>query len=73
PVNVLAGPGTLPVSELAEAGAARISAGSSIAEAAYELVRRAARELLEQGTTTSLEGGFDYTTLNALLLAQPAH
>ncbi|MET8590402.1 isocitrate lyase/phosphoenolpyruvate mutase family protein [Streptomyces sp. NPDC005078] len=72
PVNVLAGPGTLPVSELAEAGAARISAGSSITEAAYGLVRRAARELLEQGTTTSLEGGFDYATLNALLLAEPA-
>ncbi|MEU1288763.1 isocitrate lyase/phosphoenolpyruvate mutase family protein [Kitasatospora sp. NPDC005856] len=71
PVNVLAGPGALPVSELAEAGAARISAGSSIAEAAYGLARRAARELLEKGTTTTLEGGFDYATLNALLLAEP--
>ncbi|MEU2431644.1 isocitrate lyase/phosphoenolpyruvate mutase family protein [Streptomyces sp. NPDC007861] len=73
PVNVLAGPGSLPVSELAEAGAARISAGSSIAEAAYGLVRRAARELLEKGTTTTAEGGFDYATLNALLLAGPEH
>jgi 2-methylisocitrate lyase-like PEP mutase family enzyme len=72
PVNVLAGPGALPVSELAEAGAARISAGSSIAEAAYGLVRQAARELLEEGTTTSLEGGFDYATLNSLVLAEPA-
>lgn len=71
PVNVLAGPGALPVSELAKAGAARISAGSSIAEAAYGLVRRATRELLEKGTTTTLEGGFDYATLNALLLAEP--
>ncbi|MFF7777246.1 isocitrate lyase/phosphoenolpyruvate mutase family protein [Streptomyces tanashiensis] len=73
PVNLLAGPGALPVSELASAGVARISAGSSIAEAAYGLVRRAAHELLEKGTTTSLEGGFDYTTLNALVLAEPAH
>lgn len=73
PVNVLAGPGSLPVSELAEAGAARISAGSSIAEAAYGLVRRAACELLEKGTTTTAEGGFDYATLNALLLAGPEH
>ncbi|MEV0200698.1 isocitrate lyase/phosphoenolpyruvate mutase family protein [Nonomuraea sp. NPDC050691] len=71
PVNVLAGPGALPVSELAEAGAARISAGSSIAEAAYGLVHQAARELLEKGTTTTLGGGFDYATLNALLLAEP--
>ncbi|WP_411293214.1 isocitrate lyase/phosphoenolpyruvate mutase family protein [Streptomyces sp. CBMA156] len=68
PVNVLAGPGALPVSELAEAGAARISAGSSIAEAAYGLVHRATRELLEKGTTTALKGGFDYAALNALLL-----
>ncbi|MFF2745256.1 isocitrate lyase/phosphoenolpyruvate mutase family protein [Kitasatospora sp. NPDC058048] len=71
PVNVLVGPGAPPVSELAEAGAARISAGSSLAEAAYALVRRAARELLESGTTTALEGGFDYATLNALLLGGP--
>ncbi|MGW2202483.1 isocitrate lyase/PEP mutase family protein [Streptomyces sp. NPDC001774] len=69
PVNVLAGPGALPVPELAAAGAARVSAGSSIAEAAYGLVRRAARELLENGTTGALEGGFDYATLNAVLLA----
>ncbi|MGW5932377.1 hypothetical protein ACWF2L_40005 [Streptomyces anulatus] len=60
------------MAELAEAGA-RISAGSSIAEAAYGLVRRAARELLEEGTTSTLEGGFDYTTLNRLFLAEPAH
>ncbi|MFF2542666.1 isocitrate lyase/phosphoenolpyruvate mutase family protein [Kitasatospora sp. NPDC058063] len=71
PVNVLVGPGAPPVSELAEAGAARISAGSSLVEAAYALVRRAARELLESGTTTALEGGFDYATLNALLLGGP--
>ncbi|WSJ94305.1 isocitrate lyase/phosphoenolpyruvate mutase family protein [Streptomyces sp. NBC_01320] len=73
PVNVLAGPGALPASELAAAGAARISAGSAIAEAAYGLARRAARELLTQGTTNSLEGGFDYATLNTLLLTKPTH
>ncbi|MEU6168812.1 isocitrate lyase/phosphoenolpyruvate mutase family protein [Streptomyces tanashiensis] len=72
PVNVLAGPGALPVSELAAAGAARVGAGSAIAEAAYGLVRRAARELLEKGTTTTPEGGFDYATLNAPLLDGPA-
>ncbi|MFF9011398.1 isocitrate lyase/phosphoenolpyruvate mutase family protein [Streptomyces sp. NPDC014870] len=69
PVNVLAGPGSLPVPELAAAGAARISAGYSIAEAAYGLVERAARELLKKGTATTLEGGFDYAGLNALLLS----
>ncbi|WP_405859751.1 isocitrate lyase/phosphoenolpyruvate mutase family protein [Streptomyces sp. NBC_00090] len=72
PVNVLADPGALPVSELAAAGVARVSAGSSIAEAAYGLVRLAALELLAQGTTTTLGGGFDYATLNTLLLSDPA-
>ena len=67
PVNLAIGPGTLSVAELAAAGAARISAGSSIAEAAYGLVRRAALELLGHGTATVLEGGLDYAALNALL------
>jgi 2-methylisocitrate lyase-like PEP mutase family enzyme len=69
PVNVLTGPGALPVAELAAAGVARISAGSSIAEAAYGLAARAAHELLTQGTASALEGGLDYPTLNTLLLA----
>jgi 2-methylisocitrate lyase-like PEP mutase family enzyme len=71
PVNVLIGPRTLPVPALAKAGAARISAGSSIAEAAYGLAARAARELLADGTAQALAGGLDYAELNALLL-QPA-
>ncbi|MFE1547584.1 hypothetical protein [Streptomyces sp. NPDC058718] len=60
------------VSALADAGVARVSAGSSIAEAAYALVRRAARELMAQGTTGALEDGFDHAELNALLLAEPS-
>jgi 2-methylisocitrate lyase-like PEP mutase family enzyme len=71
PVNVAVDPGTSPVALLAEAGAARISAGSSIAEAAYGLVDRAARELLDAGTTTELEGRLSYGSLNALFLAEP--
>ena len=58
PVNVLIGPGTLPVPALAKAGAARISAGSSIAEAAYGLAARAARELLADGTAQALAGAW---------------
>ena len=71
PVNVAVGPGTLSVAELAAAGVARVSAVSSIAEAAYGLAGRAARELLERGTAEELEGGADYATLNALLLDTP--
>ncbi|MFD5518018.1 isocitrate lyase/phosphoenolpyruvate mutase family protein [Streptomyces sp. NPDC127066] len=67
PVNILVGPGAPSVDELAALGVARISAGSSIAAAAHALVRRAARELLGEGTCETLVGGFDYTGLNALM------
>jgi 2-methylisocitrate lyase-like PEP mutase family enzyme len=69
PVNLLAGPGSLTVPALARLGVARVSAGSSIAEAAYGLVARAARELLTDGTCGALENGLPYGTLNSLLLA----
>ncbi|KAF5993254.1 isocitrate lyase/phosphoenolpyruvate mutase family protein [Streptomyces sp. WAC00263] len=67
PLNVLAGPGAPSVAELAALGVARISTGSSIAQAAYAVVRRAARELLSAGTYDSLTGGLDYVELNTLL------
>jgi 2-methylisocitrate lyase-like PEP mutase family enzyme len=67
PLNVLVGPGAPPVAELAALGVARISAGSSIAQAAHAVVRRAARELLSAGTYDSLTGGLDYIELNTLL------
>ncbi|MDX2592196.1 isocitrate lyase/phosphoenolpyruvate mutase family protein [Streptomyces sp. WI03-4A] len=67
PVNVLVGPGAPAVAEFAALGVARISGGSSIAEAAHALVRRAARELLREGTYGALAGGFAYGELNALL------
>src|SRR4051812_23765727 len=51
--------------------AARISLGSSIAEAAYAVARRAARELLTTGTYESLTGALDYGRLNALLGSRP--
>ncbi|GHB15126.1 2-methylisocitrate lyase [Streptomyces viridiviolaceus] len=66
PLNVMAGPGAPPVAELAALGVARVSVGSGIAQAAHALVRRAARELLEEGTYASLTGGLDYGELNAL-------
>ncbi|MFJ1609267.1 isocitrate lyase/phosphoenolpyruvate mutase family protein [Streptomyces sp. NPDC088253] len=67
PLNVLVGPGAPPVAELAALGVARISAGSSIAQAAHAVVRRAARELLSAGTYDSLTGGLDYAELNTVL------
>jgi 2-methylisocitrate lyase-like PEP mutase family enzyme len=67
PLNVMAGPGAPDVAELARLGAARVSVGAGIAQAAHALVRDAARELLTAGTYTTLSGGCDYGELNALL------
>ncbi|RAG82650.1 isocitrate lyase/phosphoenolpyruvate mutase family protein [Streptacidiphilus pinicola] len=66
PLNVTVAADTLPVATLAEAGAARISAGASIAEAAYGVADRAAREILSQGTASATQGGLDWPTLNGL-------
>lgn len=65
PVNVMVGPGTPSVESLAGVGVSRVSAGSSIAQAAYQLAFDSARELLAGGTMTA--AGFDYGELNALL------
>jgi 2-methylisocitrate lyase-like PEP mutase family enzyme len=66
PLNVLAGPGGPGVAAIAQFGAARISVGSSIAEAAYAVVRRATRELLADGTYDALTGALGNDELNAL-------
>lgn len=60
PLKVLVGPGALPVAEPAAPGVARASAGSGLAQAAYAVVRRAARELLDVGTDDAQRGGLDY-------------
>lgn len=67
PLNVLVGSGAPPVAELAALGVARVSAGSGVALAAYAVVRRAARELLDTGTYDTQRGGLDYGELNSLL------
>jgi len=66
PVNVMAGPGSPTVAELARLGVARISLGSAVAQAAYGVVRQAAAELRTTGTYDSLAAGVDYADLNAL-------
>ncbi|MFC7534036.1 isocitrate lyase/phosphoenolpyruvate mutase family protein [Actinoplanes sp. GCM10030250] len=66
PINAMAGPGGPTVAELAATGVRRISVGTAIAQAAYGLAERAAREILEAGTFRALEGGAAYPELNAL-------
>jgi 2-methylisocitrate lyase-like PEP mutase family enzyme len=67
PLNVMAGPGAPSVAALAERGVARISLGSSVAQAAYAVARRAATELFGPGTYAELTGALDYSELNTLL------
>jgi 2-methylisocitrate lyase-like PEP mutase family enzyme len=55
PVNVLVRPGTPPVTELAEAGVARISVGGGFAYAAYAALVEAATELEAEGTYSFVE------------------
>jgi 2-methylisocitrate lyase-like PEP mutase family enzyme len=50
PVNVLARPGSPPVSELAAIGVRRISVGSGLHRASLAFAETAARQLLERGT-----------------------
>ena len=67
PVNIMVGPGALNTAELSELGVARVSLGSGIAQAAYAVASRAARELFTGGTYTSITGGIEYDEMNALL------
>ena len=67
PLNILTGPGAPPIPALAALGVARVSLGSSIAQAAYDLARRAAREAFTTGTYESLNRSLDYQQLNTLL------
>lgn len=66
PLNVLAGPGAPAADELAKAGAARISVGTALAEAAYATARKAAEELLATGTYGGIQDGIGYGELNGL-------
>jgi 2-methylisocitrate lyase-like PEP mutase family enzyme len=67
PLNVLAGPGAPAVAELAAVGVRRVSVGTALAEAAYGVADRAARELLSAGTYGALAGGLAYGDLQKLL------
>jgi 2-methylisocitrate lyase-like PEP mutase family enzyme len=69
PVAVMAWPGAPSAAELAAAGAVRISLGSAIAQAAYQVAARAAAELLNDGTYGSIADGIDYGTMNNYLAA----
>lgn len=66
PLNVMAGPGAPTVAELARLGVARVSVGPAIAQAALETTRRAARELLEEGTYGAMEEALPFGGANGM-------
>lgn len=67
PLNVMVGPGSPTIGELADLGVARASLGPTIALAAYALVERGAREMLTDGTYTALADHLEFGRLNALV------
>lgn len=67
PINIMVGPGALTVPELTGLGVRRVSTGMAIAQAVYAHTRRAAAEVLTDGTYAELTDGLDYGTLNAAL------
>jgi 2-methylisocitrate lyase-like PEP mutase family enzyme len=68
PVNVLAVPG-LTVAGLAAAGVKRISLGSKLTNAAFSAVRRAAREILDEGSFDFARQAMPFDELQALFAA----
>jgi 2-methylisocitrate lyase-like PEP mutase family enzyme len=69
PVNVLAVPGVPSVPELSTLGVRRLSVGPKLALAAFTAMRRAWRELFEQGTYAQLlDSDLTYAELNALFV-----
>ncbi len=66
PVNILAGPRTPPVADLAGAGVARISTGSSLGASMFGALRRSVTELLATGSFAPLAGGIPYADMNEL-------
>ncbi|GIF46587.1 2-methylisocitrate lyase-like PEP mutase family enzyme [Asanoa ferruginea] len=67
PLNVMVGPGSPTVDELADLGVARVSVGPAITLAAYAAARRAARELLTAGTYDALDVDLGFAETEALL------
>lgn len=72
PLNVMAGRGASPgIAELQALGVARVSMGPALTLAVMGQVRRAAAEILQQGTYTAMADGLTFAEADALF-ARPA-
>jgi 2-methylisocitrate lyase-like PEP mutase family enzyme len=67
PLNVMAGRGARPtIPELQALGVTRVSIGPSLTLAVMAQIRRAATEVLEQGTYSEMQGALTFPEANAL-------
>lgn len=67
PLNILAGTGSLPISELEKLGVARVSLGSAPMRATLGLLQRMAQELKTTGTYVAIEGAPAHGDVNRML------
>jgi 2-methylisocitrate lyase-like PEP mutase family enzyme len=71
PVNILAGPGSPPASELEKIGVRRLSLGSAPMRTALSIFRRVAQELMAAGTYETLkQASITYDQMNQILAAK---
>jgi methylisocitrate lyase len=70
PLNVLVGSDFTTVADLADAGVRRISVGGALARAAWTGFLRAAKEIAEQGTFTSLARAVPFAQVNGALASE---
>jgi 2-methylisocitrate lyase-like PEP mutase family enzyme len=70
PLNILAGPGTPSIPDLAKLGVARVSLGSGPMRATLGLLQRIAEELKASGTYGAMDGAVPYVDVNKLLGGQ---
>ncbi len=66
PLNIMAMPGAPSAPQLGQLGVARVSVGSAITQRALATTRRAARELLEQGTYGTPEDSLPFGEANGM-------
>jgi len=70
PVNILVGPRSPSVADLAAAGVGRISTGSSLAASMFGMLRRTVTQLLATGDVGVLAGGIPYGDMNELFIGR---
>jgi len=71
PINILAGPGSPSVPELAKLGVARVSLGSATMRATVGCLRRIAQELKATGTYSNLEDAPSHAEMNRMMERKP--